>query len=215
MTKRDDVKRLADDALAAMGRVDILVNNAGSNTPQPIDQITDEDWDRIVELNLTLVHGPDAGAGAADEGAPLGPRSSTSRRSWAWPRRTARNVYSATKSGPDRPGPGQALDLGPYGITVNCIAPGPFLTDLPGSLLSPEQKKVVRRSHGPGPLGRAARAGRPGPAAGQRRRQLHHRRRARRRRRLDRQDVLRIARHAGSRRHRLTSATAACRCASG
>ena len=37
----------------AMGRVDILVNNAGSNTPQPIDQIADEDWDPLVELNLT------------------------------------------------------------------------------------------------------------------------------------------------------------------
>ena len=36
-----------------MGHVDILVNNAGFNVPQPIDQITDEQWDRLVELNLT------------------------------------------------------------------------------------------------------------------------------------------------------------------
>jgi hypothetical protein len=33
-----------------------------------------------------------------------------------------------------------ALDLGPFGITVNCLCPGPFLTDLPGTLLSPEEK---------------------------------------------------------------------------
>ena len=52
MTHRDDVRKLADSALAMMGRVDILVNNAGSNTPQPIDEIRDEDWDRILELNL-------------------------------------------------------------------------------------------------------------------------------------------------------------------
>src|SRR4051812_32216206 len=45
MTRREDVRRLADEALTTMGRVDILVNNAGSNTPQPIDAITDEDWD--------------------------------------------------------------------------------------------------------------------------------------------------------------------------
>ena len=36
-----------------MGRVDILVNNAGTNKPQPIDQIRDENWDRVLELNLS------------------------------------------------------------------------------------------------------------------------------------------------------------------
>src|SRR4051794_23659228 len=53
MTRRDDVRRLADESVAAMGRVDILVNNAGSNNPQPIDELRDEDWDRLVELNLS------------------------------------------------------------------------------------------------------------------------------------------------------------------
>jgi short-subunit dehydrogenase len=53
MTNRDDVRRLADEAVGRMGKIDILVNNAGFNVPQPIDQILDEDWDRLVELNLT------------------------------------------------------------------------------------------------------------------------------------------------------------------
>ena len=35
----------------------------------------------------------------------------------------------------------QALELGPHGITVNCLAPGPIATDLPMSLLNDEQKK--------------------------------------------------------------------------
>jgi len=51
-----------------------------------------------------------------------------------------RNAYSATKSallGLARAG---ALELGPFNITVNCLAPGPFLTDLPGRLLSAEEK---------------------------------------------------------------------------
>jgi NADP-dependent 3-hydroxy acid dehydrogenase YdfG len=39
--------------VAATGKIDILVNNAGANLPQAIDQIRDEDWDRLVELNLT------------------------------------------------------------------------------------------------------------------------------------------------------------------
>src|SRR5262249_28395233 len=52
MTRREDVRRLADSALAEMGHVDILVNNAGSNLPQPIDEILDEDWDRLVRRRL-------------------------------------------------------------------------------------------------------------------------------------------------------------------
>ena len=51
-------------------------------------------------------------------------------------------MYSATKSALIGLARASALDLGAYGITVNCIAPGPFLTDLPGTLLTQEQKKA-------------------------------------------------------------------------
>src|SRR5215213_7689002 len=53
-----------------------------------------------------------------------------------------RNVYSATKSALMGLARASALDLGEFGITVNCIAPGPFLTDLPASVLSEAEKKV-------------------------------------------------------------------------
>src|SRR5262249_377103 len=53
MTRRDDVKRLAESSVHAFGRIDILVSNAGSNQPQPIDQIDDQVWDHLIELNLT------------------------------------------------------------------------------------------------------------------------------------------------------------------
>src|SRR5262245_42308948 len=55
MSRREDVTRLAKTVLDQMGRVDILVNNAGTNRPQPIDQIKDEDWDDVVQINLTSV----------------------------------------------------------------------------------------------------------------------------------------------------------------
>src|SRR5438105_4292068 len=57
MAKRDDVKRLAQGALEKMGRIDVLINNAGTNTPQAIDEITDADWDRVMEINLHSVMG--------------------------------------------------------------------------------------------------------------------------------------------------------------
>ena len=53
MGDREASDQLAAETISRLGKVDIVVNNAGSNTPQPIDQIVDEDWDRIVELNLT------------------------------------------------------------------------------------------------------------------------------------------------------------------
>ena len=172
-----------------MGRVDILVNNAGSNTPQAIDKITDEAWDRIVELNLSSCMALTRA---------LVPQMKERR----WGRiihissimglssKEERNAYSATKSALFGLARASALDLGAFGITVNCLAPGPFLTDLPGSILTDEQKKVFADRTALGRWAQPARAGRPGAAAGQRRRQLHHRRRAGGRRRLDRQDVL-------------------------
>src|SRR5689334_23265000 len=53
MSKRGEAKKLAQSALAKMGRVDVLINNAGTNEPQAIDQITDESWDRVLEINLS------------------------------------------------------------------------------------------------------------------------------------------------------------------
>lgn len=141
MIERKDVARLAATALERLGRVDILVNNAGSNNPQSIDQIRDEDWDRVIELNLTSCM-----ALTRD----LVPQMKERR----WGRvifissimglasKDGRGAYSATKSAVLGLARGAALDLGDYGITVNCIAPGPFMTDLPGNMLTDEQKKV-------------------------------------------------------------------------
>jgi NAD(P)-dependent dehydrogenase (short-subunit alcohol dehydrogenase family) len=138
---RAEVKGLAHFALEKMGRIDILVNNAGMNAPQAIDAITDETWDRVLEVNLNSV------MALTRE---LVPQMKERR----WGRvvhissvmgqvsKEKRNVYSATKAALIGLARASALDLGPFGITVNCIAPGPFLTDMPMSVLSDAEKKV-------------------------------------------------------------------------
>jgi NAD(P)-dependent dehydrogenase (short-subunit alcohol dehydrogenase family) len=144
MSRRSDVLRLARTALEQMGRVDILVNNAGTNIPQAIDQIKDEDWDAVMEINLNSI-------------MVLTRALVPQMKSRGWGRvihissvmgfisKEGRNAYSATKSALIGLARANALDLGRYGITVNCIAPGPFLTDLPGRLLSEAEKQEFAR----------------------------------------------------------------------
>jgi len=48
MSRRAEADRLAKASLAEMGRVDVLVNNAGTNIPEPIDEIQDDNWDRVM-----------------------------------------------------------------------------------------------------------------------------------------------------------------------
>jgi NAD(P)-dependent dehydrogenase (short-subunit alcohol dehydrogenase family) len=139
MAKREDVKRLADEAVRRMGKVDILINNAGSNTPQQIDAITDAVWDNLIELNLTSVM-------ALTRALVPGMKE----RRWGriihissimgFVAKEGRNAYAATKAALVGMARASALELGPFGVTVNCLAPGPFLTDLPLSLLSQEER---------------------------------------------------------------------------
>jgi NAD(P)-dependent dehydrogenase (short-subunit alcohol dehydrogenase family) len=140
MANRPDVLRLADVAVREMGCIDILINNAGTNIPEPIDQITDENWNAVMEINLNSVMAltravvpqmkPRRWGRVIHISSIMGLVSAPGR-----------NVYSATKSALIGMARASALDLGPFGITVNCIAPGPFLTDLPMRLLTEEQKQ--------------------------------------------------------------------------
>jgi NAD(P)-dependent dehydrogenase (short-subunit alcohol dehydrogenase family) len=139
LSERSDAERLARDALNAFGKIDILINNAGTNVPEAIDQIQDEHWDRLLELNLTA---------CMVLTRALVPQMKERR----WGRvihissvmgltsKAGRNGYSATKAALIGMTRASALDLGPFGVTVNCIAPGPFLTDLPASVLSPQEQ---------------------------------------------------------------------------
>ena len=154
MANREDVDRVANEAVARLGKVDILVNNAGWNVPQAIDEIRDEDWEYIIELNLTsvmrltraMVPGmKQRGWGRVIHISSIMGLGST----------PARNAYSATKAALIGMSRASALDLGAYGITVNCIAPGPIATEMPMSILSEEQQdKLAARTA----LGRWAKA---------------------------------------------------------
>ncbi|MSU78954.1 MAG: glucose 1-dehydrogenase [Gemmataceae bacterium] len=139
MAKRDDVKALAQFALDKMGRVDVLINNAGTNVPQAVDAITDVEWDRIMEINLNSVMVLTRALVPQMKARKWG-RVIHISSIMALVSNNARNIYSATKCALVGFARASALDLGESGVTVNCIAPGPFLTDLPASVLSKEEQ---------------------------------------------------------------------------
>jgi len=140
MTDAQQVDDLAKAAVARLGKVDILVNNAGTNIPQPIDQVTDAAWDTTMMLNLTSIMRLTRALVPAMKERKWG-RIIHISSVLGLGGKEGRNSYCATKAALTGLARASALDLGPFNVTVNCIAPGPFLTDLPGKLLSDEQKK--------------------------------------------------------------------------
>jgi NAD(P)-dependent dehydrogenase (short-subunit alcohol dehydrogenase family) len=142
LEQRDEVERVAEEATQRAGAVDILINNAGANTLQRIEDVTDDAWDRIVQLNLTA---------AMALTRALAPQMCARR----WGRilhiasispfrpLEGRDAYAAAKAGLGGLTRASAVDLGPSGVTVNSIAPGFFPTDLTRRLVS----ESVRREY--------------------------------------------------------------------
>lgn len=153
MALRKDVSRIAADALERFGTIDILVNNAGWNIPQAIDEIQDNDWDYLVELNLNSVMAMTRAIVPAMKKQRWG-RVIHISSIMGLASTPQRNGYSATKAALLGLAKASALDLGTFGITVNCIAPGPIATEMPMSILSKEQQDALAARTAVGRWGR-------------------------------------------------------------
>jgi 3-oxoacyl-[acyl-carrier protein] reductase len=113
--------------VARLGRVDILVNNAGGVVGQvgkPLDQVSDDEWRAIVDANLTsaflCTRAVMPGMKAARAGAIVNISSGAGRSVSL----TGIQAYASAKAGQIGFTRQMAHELGPFGITVNCIAPG-------------------------------------------------------------------------------------------
>jgi NAD(P)-dependent dehydrogenase (short-subunit alcohol dehydrogenase family) len=141
MSVRSEAARVVEAAIRLTEKVDILICNAGFNVPQPVDKIRDEDWDRLLELNLSscmaLTRACAPGMIARKWGRVLYTSSVMAFGSTG-----DRVAYSATKAALHGMVKANALHLGPHGVTANCIAPGPFATEMPMKIFSEEQKKL-------------------------------------------------------------------------
>ncbi|RVB77576.1 MULTISPECIES: SDR family oxidoreductase [unclassified Mesorhizobium] len=121
------VTRLFDAAEQAFGGLDVLVNNAGIMKLSPIAQMDDADFDRQIAVNLGGVfRGMREGARRLRDGGRIVSFSSSVVGLY----QPSYGVYAATKAGVEAMTHVLAKELGPRGITVNVVAPGPVATEL-------------------------------------------------------------------------------------
>ncbi|MCM2395317.1 SDR family oxidoreductase [Rhizobium sp. S95] len=123
----DGMKALFDSAEQAFGGVDVLVNNAGIMQLSPIADTTDEAFERQVAINLGGVF---RGVREATQRLREGGRIVNFSSSVVGLYQPAYGVYAATKAAVEAITHILAKELGPKGITVNTVAPGPVETEL-------------------------------------------------------------------------------------
>jgi NAD(P)-dependent dehydrogenase (short-subunit alcohol dehydrogenase family) len=124
----DSIQQAVEEAHDAYGKLDILVNNAGCNVRKPAVEITWDDWNLVLDTNL---RGTFFVAQAVARkmiprgyGRIINIGSVTSVFGYA-----GLGPYCASRGGVKQLTMSLADDWGPYGITVNCLAPGWFKTE--------------------------------------------------------------------------------------
>lgn len=133
--------RAIDSVAEHFGRLDILVNSAGVLAIAPLDQFTLEDFDRTVAVNIRSVFvASQAAAKHMTEGGRIINIGSTNAQRMPF---AGGAPYAMSKSALVGLVKGLARDLGPRGITVNNVAPGPVDTDM-----NPEASDFATALHG-------------------------------------------------------------------
>jgi NAD(P)-dependent dehydrogenase (short-subunit alcohol dehydrogenase family) len=121
------IQRMAAEAEAAFGQIHILVNNAGCNARKPALEVTWDDWNLILDTNLRgsffVAQAIARGMISRGYGRIINIGSVTSVFGYA-----GLAPYGASRGGMRQLTMSLADDWGPYGITVNCLAPGWFKT---------------------------------------------------------------------------------------
>ena len=118
--------------VGSLSAVDILVNNAGGvvgQTHKPIEDVTDEAWRAVVDANLTSAFNCTRAVAPRMKAAGWGRIVNISSGAGRSVSLTGIQAYTSSKAGQIGFTRQMAHELGPYGITVNCIAPGFVLSN--------------------------------------------------------------------------------------
>lgn len=149
ITKREEVKDLIQFAITKFGKIDVLINNAGISQIKLFTDLTDDDWNNMLQTNLT-------GAFYASQEAV---RYMINQKQgciinissiWGITGASCEVHYSAAKAGLDGMTKALAKELGPSNIRVNSIAPGIINTEMNSHLNEEELNNIIEEI----PLGR-------------------------------------------------------------
>ena len=133
VTDEDAVRGLFAATVAAHGRLDVLVNNAGLGGTAPLEEMTDDEWSRVLDVTLTGTFRCTRAAlrlfrEQAAAGRPGGAIVNNASVSGLAPTRNEA-AYSAAKAGVISLTKSAALEYGPT-VRVNCVAPGHVRTPM-------------------------------------------------------------------------------------
>jgi NAD(P)-dependent dehydrogenase (short-subunit alcohol dehydrogenase family) len=137
-----DCERVVSEALALHGRVDFLVNNAGITIDKTVRKMTNEDWQHVINVNLSgafamikavLEHMIERGSGRiVNISSVIGETGSVGQANYA---ASKAGLFGMTKS--------LALEMAQKGITINCVAPGFIETQMVAAIPAPVLQKIV------------------------------------------------------------------------
>jgi 3-oxoacyl-[acyl-carrier protein] reductase len=142
VTSSEEVERVVDWAATEMGGLDVLVNNAGILGAWKLGETTDEQWERVLDVNLTGVfrttraampHLLDSGSGRVISLASITPIRGEARTT----------AYAASKGGVIGFTKALSREVAHRGVTVNGIAPGYMLTDQTAEVFEGEHRDSI------------------------------------------------------------------------
>jgi len=153
-TRKPDLEELRDAVVARSGRVDILINGAGVNSPTPILDITEDEFEKIVNANLkSVLFASQVFAEtmiAAEGGSIINIGSASARLGLS-----KVFTYSATKAAVHNLSKNLAREWAPQGVRVNILVPGFFPAEQNRKVLTPDRvESIIGRT----PMGRFGKA---------------------------------------------------------
>jgi 3-oxoacyl-[acyl-carrier protein] reductase len=149
--KHDEVEHATQDVIKQFGRIDVLINNAGITRDATLQKMTAENWQQVLDVNLTGVFNCTKAISANMIANNSGAIINTSSIVGLYGNYGQSN-YAATKSGVIGLTKTWARELGKYNITVNAVAPGFIATDMiatiPEKVIEALKQKVPLRKLG-------------------------------------------------------------------